>query len=268
MTTSSPQSATATLEDIIKYNKVIVLDNIDDARVSLEISLCVEIQTILKSIGFYNLLVDGIFGQGTMEALKCFKAASHLGGDANIGETTAKALLSAKAALALLPSWGGGDRDATIQAIIQESHRQGITSQAQIAYILATVEHETAGTFQPVCEAYYLGEPNAESFRETLDYYPYYGRGYVQLTWESNYKAYQDVIAVRLVDKPDMALEPNVALFVLVDGMKRGIFAGVKLDDYISGSEMDFINARRMINGTDQAELIAHYAEEWLTRLV
>jgi hypothetical protein len=53
------------------------------------------------------------------------------------------------------------------------------------AYALATACHETAYTMQPVREAFWL----SEAWRRThLRYYPYYGRGYVQLTWEDNYK--------------------------------------------------------------------------------
>jgi hypothetical protein len=43
-------------------------------------------------------------------------------------------------------------------------------------------------------------------------------------------------------------------------GMRNGSFTGKKLSDYISGTTADYVNARRIINGTDRAELIAGYA--------
>jgi hypothetical protein len=45
--------------------------------------------------------------------------------------------------------------------------------------------------------------------------------------------------------------------------MKNGVFTSKTLGDYISGNHIDFVNARRIINGTDRAELIAGYAEQW-----
>jgi putative chitinase len=42
-------------------------------------------------------------------------------------------------------------------------------------------------------------------------------------------------------------------------GMNRGMFTGKKLSDYFSGTTEDWVNARRIINGTDRAALIAGY---------
>jgi hypothetical protein len=65
------------------------------------------------------------------------------------------------------------------------------------------------------------------------------------------------------VSNPNEVMQPDVSLFVIVDGMKNGVFTGKTLGDYISGSHVDFVNARRIINGTDRAELIASYAQQW-----
>ena len=62
---------------------------------------------------------------------------------------------------------------------------------------------------------------------------------------------------------PNEVMQPDVSLFVIVDGMKNGVFTGKTLEDYISGEHVDFVNARRIINGMDRAELIAGYAEQW-----
>jgi LysM repeat protein/predicted chitinase len=165
-----------------------------------------------------------------------------------------------------LGGFSGGSQNATVQAIITECHRQGVTMKAQIAYVLATTQHETAGSFQPVREAYYLGA-RAEAYRQTLRYYPYYGRGYVQLTWQNNYAKYGQLLHIDLVGNPDLALQPNVALFILVHGMKNGTFTGVGLSRYINISGIDFVNARRIVNGLDAAYSIANLAQNWLRTL-
>jgi hypothetical protein len=45
--------------------------------------------------------------------------------------------------------------------------------------------------------------------------------------------------------------------------MVTGKFTGKKLSDYISGSSVDYIGARRIINGTDRASLVAGYARSF-----
>jgi hypothetical protein len=42
--------------------------------------------------------------------------------------------------------------------------------------------------------------------------------------------------------------------------MRRGLFTGKKLGDYIGPGRCDYRNARRIINGVDQAARIAQYA--------
>lgn len=166
----------------------------------------------------------------------------------------------------LLPVFAGADRAGTVKAIHGECLRQGVTMLEQIAYVLATVELET-GHFQPVREADYLGA-KAEAYRKkNLRYYPYYGRGYVQLTWKVNYEKYAQLLGVDLVKNPDLALRPDVALFVLVHGMKKGIFTGAKLSSYINTSGVDFRGARAIINGSDRADECAEFARQWLLAL-
>jgi uncharacterized protein (TIGR02594 family) len=153
-------------------------------------------------------------------------------------------------------------KEGTIAAIKAECKKQGLDLPAQIAYVLATTEWETGHTFQPVREAYWHDE---EWRRRNLSrYYPFYGRGYVQLTWEDNYRKYSEILGIDLVNNPDLAMEPQNALFILVHGFKTGAFTGKKIADYIDAAETDFINARRCINALDKAEEIAAIAEGFL----
>ena len=145
--------------------------------------------------------------------------------------------------------------------LIAESLKQGLLRN-ECAYVLATAKWETAHTMEPVREAYWL----SESWRRTnLRYYPWYGRGYVQLTWEDNYKRAQKELELGtlLTDNPDAAMDPRYACQIIVMGMKAGWFTGKKLSDYIDLQRSDFKNARRIVNGTDKAQEIADIAKEY-----
>ena len=126
-------------------------------------------------------------------------------------------------------------------------------SEEYTAYILATAWHETAATMQPI-EEYGKGAGHP--------YPPYYGRGYVQLTWDYNYKKVGSILGVDLFNRPESALEPTIAARIIVHGMLEGWFTGKKLSDY-----NDYISMRRIINGTDKAALIAGYAHKFETAL-
>jgi predicted chitinase len=153
-------------------------------------------------------------------------------------------------------------KEGTIAAIKAECEKQGIGLPAQISYVLATVEWETGHKFKPVKEAYW--KPEEWRQQNLSRYYPYYGRGYVQLTWKDNYQKYAGITGLDLVGNPDLALEPGTALFILVNGFKTGAFTGKKITDYINEDGADFYNARRVINGVDRANEIAALAEKYL----
>lgn len=69
------------------------------------------------------------------------------------------------------------------QAILYQCKQERLPVKA--AYVIATSYWETNKTMVPVKEAYWLSE---NWRKDNLRYYPWYGRGYVQLTWEDNYK--------------------------------------------------------------------------------
>ncbi len=154
------------------------------------------------------------------------------------------------------------NKESTIAAIKAECQKQGIGLPTQIAYVLATTDWETGHTFEPVREAYWENEEWRQ--RNFSRYYPYYGRGYVQLTWEANYRKYSEVLGIDLVSAPDLAMEPQNALFILVHGFKTGAFTGKKISDYINAGKTDFYNARRCINRLDRAKKIAAIAKKFL----
>lgn len=152
-------------------------------------------------------------------------------------------------------------KGGVIAAIKAECDKQGLNLAEQQAYVLATVDWETGHTFKPVREAFWKDE---EWRRQNLRYYPYYGRGYVQLTWKDNYSKYAAILGIDLVNNPDLALEPATAVFILVHGFRTGAFTGKKIVDYINEAHTDFLDARRCINGLDKAEEIAAIAAQFM----
>jgi putative chitinase len=147
-----------------------------------------------------------------------------------------------------------------ISAILDEWEKRSLSDLRWLAYMLATTFHETAGTMQPIRE---FGRGRGTKYGTT-----YYGRGFVQLTWETNYAKASKVVGVDLVKFPDRALMLPVAATILFDGMINGWFTGKKLADYISGATCDYEGARRIINGTDRKVLIAGYAMSFQKAIV
>lgn len=142
------------------------------------------------------------------------------------------------------------------QLIIKEASKRGLLRN-QLAYVLATAYHETANTMKPVRE--YGGE----KYLKSKKYYPYVGMGYVQLTWDYNYKKAGQKLGVDFMSNPKLLLDPKYATPILIIGMIEGWFTGKKLSDYVTLNKSDYVNARRIINGVDKKELIAGYAKDY-----
>lgn len=136
-----------------------------------------------------------------------------------------------------------------------------IPSVYEAAYMFATVWHECAGTFAPIEE---FSRGKNRPYGKTCDNGEiFYGRGYVQITWDYNYKRIGKVIGLDLYNKPSLALHYDVAYRILSIGMRRGLFTGVGLSKYIKpGQQPNYIGCRKIINGTDKAEAIAEKARK------
>lgn len=120
-------------------------------------------------------------------------------------------------------------------------------SDDQLAYVLATIKWETGHRMIPVRES------GGERYLKTKKYYPWVGEGLVQVTWEDNARKFGAA-------KPGDLMEWPLALHAAFDGMTHGTFTRRKLSDYIADGAVDYIGARRIINGQDHAWLIAQFA--------
>lgn len=93
----------------------------------------------------------------------------------------------------------------------------------------------------------------------------YFGRGYVQLTWWSNYATAGVAIGrgLDLLRDPELVKDPKIAYAVMAHGMRTGFgFAnGHRFSQFLIGKKRDYKHARKMVNGMDHAEDIAKLAE-------
>ncbi|WP_052679260.1 hypothetical protein [Stutzerimonas stutzeri] len=95
------------------------------------------------------------------------------------------------------------------------------------------------------------------------DGYKYRGRGLVHLTWKNNYRKAEEHLGVDFVTQPEKAAQPEHSVPIMIWGMQEGVFTGWKLSQYINAAGVDYAEARRVINGTDQHQLIAGYAQKF-----
>jgi predicted chitinase len=139
-----------------------------------------------------------------------------------------------------------------IPVIAKALEDEGILTRNVLSYALATIEHETAGTFEPLEE--FKGRKSARR----LGYEGgtnYFGRGFIQLTHSRNYKMMGQRIGLgnNLVAHPELGATPEVAAKVLAAFFKdNGVAALAR-----SGS---FVAARKPINPDYQGYWIASLA--------
>lgn len=155
----------------------------------------------------------------------------------------------------------------SIDAILFECEKQGIEDVRQVAYILATAYWECHNPRKPELRLTPMKEFGGEAYLKGKKYYPYFGRGFSQLTWPDNYKKEGKRLGLDLMNNPDLILEISTAANSHVYCMVHGSYTGKKLSDYINASKCDFLNSRRIINGTDKASEIMAIAQKFLTCL-
>lgn len=155
----------------------------------------------------------------------------------------------------------------------------------RLAFVLATARRESMSTFLPIREAPSCGtneicreraigdmlekratkhgvQPRANYALPNKDGRRFYGRGFLQLTFEDNYRRTGKILGIDLVKDPDKALDPQVAGEVLVRAILDGWYGSKKpLSSYINSKETDWINARNNVNpGSPNKPITAAYA--------
>lgn len=166
-------------------------------------------------------------------------------------------------------------------AIINEWEANSkLTDDRWLAYIMATIYHEVNKTMQPIDE---YGKGAGRSYGQKLKMgggpgkrIPYttpnklyYGRGLVQCTWFENYENLSKTTRAKVerwdfINNPELMLVMKPSVWCAFYGMTTGLFTGRKLADYFNDKKEDPVNARKIINGTDKAELIALYYKRFL----
>ena len=265
-----------------------ILNQISDAVPSGQWSqqLTTAIQRGLAELYLLNPYddVDGLIGSRTREAWKFFKDATNqadpdaIEGESagrlvqaveNVFEFIGKVMVTLPPDFAFRRRQSQTNRENSAEAIIKAAKAQQLTK-AQIAYILASAEHES-DSFNTL-EEYSAGDQyegrNDLGNTQSGDGRRFKGRGYVQLTGRRNYTKYAEITGIALVNLPIILMNwPALSVFVIVDGMTRGIYTGRRLEEFVNNSKEDFYNARQVVNGHDRAEKIAAQATDWLSEL-
>jgi putative chitinase len=190
---------------------------------------------------------------------------------------TVEMLEKLNSAIVKLQGFALSQEQATnIEIIYNTCLELGIKRKRHIAYIFATIFHEGARKetingktiFRRVVSVEEIGKgkgkPYGGKIKYSRKYYTipnkiYFGRGFVQITWYEVYEKFGKLLKMDLLSNPELALNPTIGAKIAVLGMRDGLFTGVNLERYFNDSRTDAINARKIINGTDKADLIASY---------
>ena len=148
------------------------------------------------------------------------------------------------------------------KTILKEIQDADITDPGHIAYVLTTSSLESQHKPQKEWKA---PEGSVLWERAQKFYWPsgFYGRGFVQLTLEDNYRKWQNKLGIPLLTDPDLALKADVAARILAVGMRDGLFTGKKLSDYGAGASYDVGGARDIVNPGEGTSKFGQFLSAW-----
>lgn len=173
----------------------------------------------------------------------------------------------------------------TIEAILNEFDKstETVRKAEKMAYMMATVRHEVGAKMIPIVEnmnysasrikqvwpSRFKSVAEAQPYAhnpaklgnkvyanrlgnggpETGDGYRYRGRGVgAQFTGRVNYERFSKLFNVDLINNPELAMDRELGAKILYKGSMEGLFTGKGLSDYITKNNVDYVNARRVIN--------------------
>jgi len=186
------------------------------------------------------------------------------------------------ALISVVPAWDRRSAATTIAAIVDAAHARGVADPHQVAYIVATAEHESdLGTNMreiprtrdglahqvEYFDGQYSSRTDIGNRPGTEDGYTYRGRGLVQITGRANYQKFSKEAGSDLVAHPENATDVDVAAKILVNGMMDGAFTGASLGEFVDAERRDYVDARTVVNGHDVAGDIAARAETYANAL-
>lgn len=178
----------------------------------------------------------------------------------------------------LFPNGISDNQQSGIEALLSGCDLFGVTDQRMRAYILGTCYWETGRTMQPI-EEYGKGTGHlyGKMFKQNGQPYTslnhiYYGRGFTQNTWFDNYEMltnqnYAKAKGWDFLNNPELLLQVEPSVWATIHCMWNGSYTGVGLKTYFNDARTDYVNARKIINGLDQAEKIAGFAQTFATAL-
>ncbi len=219
-------------------------------------------QVFSDAVSAHKLVMERAwYGSGNNYPL--YKTENVLASNKNVSENTLSTPLSVHTVDRLikdLPADAQAAARTNLPYIAEALEDEGILNANVLAYALATIQHETANTFEPIDE--YKGRKSARR----LGYEGgtnYYGRGFIQLTHLRNYQHMGRRINMgeELVKHPELASQPIVAAKVLAAYFKD--FGISKL-----ATQGNFIDARTLINPDQNGIMIAQEALSFLYALV
>ncbi len=151
-----------------------------------------------------------------------------------IGKQTLEKLIAG------VPAKGREAARRNIPLIAQALDKEGILDSNVLAYALATVEHETDETFEPLEEIQGRFSARRRGYEGGMNYF---GRGFIQLTHLRNYRSIGERIGMgeELVKHPELATVPEVAAKILAAFFKDNNVANL-------ASRGHFVAARNPIN--------------------
>lgn len=153
------------------------------------------------------------------------------------------------------PDKGKEAAKRNIPLIAKALDDEGILDSNVLAYALATVEHETDETFEPIGEI--QGAINARR----LGYEGgsnYFGRGFIQITHLRNYRKFGERIGMgdKLAKNPELASKPEIATKILAAFFKDNNVANL-------ASRGNFVAARKPINPDYNGGSVARLAMKY-----
>ncbi len=159
-----------------------------------------------------------------------------------------------------------------INLILNTANGYDNLSIEEVAYILATAHWES-----------HMGFWMSEDLSENTDGYEgdvslgniypgdgrwFRGRGFIHITGRNAYAKMSVIFNMDLIQYPDLvATNPALAAAISVDGMVNGTFSTYKLSDYRTAGGYDFVGARAIVNGNDNADVIAKIAKGYFAIL-